>query len=555
MQRVPPRAWPEPPLRFESHFGRVMPCFRDRPRDLNELVAHTVSRYADRDAVIDGPVRLTYAALEQRAARVAAGLAADGVSEADRVVLLITNRAEFTVALLAVFRLGAIAVPVNVREERDGIAFVLNQCQAKAVIFDAELASRVPATEAAPALALRYAIGQATGVDGPGDAHSGATARHPSRGTQPFSRLEACADTPPAYAHPGEDMTAVLLYTSGTTGRPKGAMLTHFNIVHSALHFQICCDCTSADRSMLAVPASHVTGLVAIILTMFNVGGCVVVMREFKATPFLELAARERVTHTIVVPAIYNLLLRDPNFDRFDLSAWRVGGYGGAPMPQATIQRLAEKLPRLALQNAYGATETTSPTTMVAAGEQAAHLASVGQIVTCGDVRVMDDDGREVATGETGEIWIGGPMVVPGYWDNPEATAREFVGGYWKSGDIGAIDADGYVYVFDRKKDLINRGGYKIFCAEVESVLMAHPEVVEAALVAQPDNVLGEKGRAFVVARGEAAMATLTEALRAHCAEHLADYKVPDFFTYLDTPLPRNANGKVLKRALRDGAA
>lgn len=534
MPYASPRAWPERALRFESHHGRVVPCFRDRPRDLNELVAHTVSRYADREAVVDGTTRLTYAALEQRAARVAAGLAADGIAAGDRVVLLITNRAEFMIALLAVFRLGAIAVPVNVREERDGIVFVLNQCQAKAIIFDGELAARVPATNEAPTLAQRYAIGaQRDGI-------------------QSFARLEQSTGAPPSYAHPGEDATAVLLYTSGTTGRPKGAMLTHFNIVHSVTHFQICCDCTAADRSMLAVPASHVTGLVAIILTMFNVGGCVVVMREFKASPFLELAARERITHTIVVPAIYNLLLRDPAFDRYDLSAWRVGGYGGAPMPQATIQRLAQKLPRLALQNAYGSTETTSPTTMVPAGQQEAHLASVGQLVSCADVRVMDDDGREVPTGQTGEIWIGGPMVVPGYWDNAEATAREFVGGYWKSGDIGAIDAEGYVYVLDRKKDLINRGGYKIFCAEVESVLMAHPDVVEAALIAQPDNVLGEKGRAIVVPHSSAATETLTERLRKHCAEHLADYKVPDFFTYRQTPLPRNANGKVLKRALRD---
>ncbi len=546
MQRVPPRAWPERALRFESHFGRVVPCFRDRPRDLNELVAHTVSLHADREAVVDGTTRMSYGELEQRAARVAAGLTDDGVHEGDRVVLLITNRAEFMIALLAVFRLGAIAVPVNVREERDGIVFVLNQCQAKAIIFDVSLAARVPTATEAPALKLRYAI-----ADAPGQAASGA---HLS-GTHAFSRLEASTATPPAYAHPGEDATAVLLYTSGTTGRPKGAMLTHWNIVHSAMHFQICCQCTAADRSMLAVPASHVTGLVAIILTMFNVGGCVVVMREFKATPFLELAARERITHTIVVPAIYNLLLRDPSFDRFDLSHWRVGGYGGAPMPQATIQRLAEKLPRLSLQNAYGATETTSPATMVRAGEQAAHLASVGQLVTCGDIRVMDDDGREVPTGQTGELWIGGPMVVPGYWDNPEATAREFVGGYWKSGDIGSIDAEGYVYVLDRKKDLINRGGYKVFCAEVESVLMGHPDVVEAALIAQPDDVLGEKGRAIVVPRAGVASPTLTEALRAHCAAHLADYKVPDFFSYRDAPLPRNANGKVLKRALRDTAA
>jgi acyl-CoA synthetase (AMP-forming)/AMP-acid ligase II len=200
--------------------------------------------------------------------------------------------------------------------------------------------------------------------------------------------------------------------------------------------------------------------------------------------------------------------------------------------------------------NAYGATETTSPTTLMPMGQQAANVDSVGAVVPCGDVKVMDDAGREVSTGEPGELWIAGPMVVPGYWNNPQATAREFADGYWKSGDIGAIDAHGFVRVFDRKKDLVNRGGYKVYSAEVESVLSLHPLVLESALVAVPDPVLGEKTHAFVVTRN----ATATpELLRAHCARHLADYKVPDFMTLRAEPLPRNANGKVLKRALRAG--
>jgi acyl-CoA synthetase (AMP-forming)/AMP-acid ligase II len=525
-----PYPWDAPPTRHEAHFGRVIPCFRDRPRHLNELMAHTVSRYGKREALVDGDTRLTYAALDGIARRVAAGLAADGVAAGDRVILLVTNRAEFMTALLGVLRRGAIAVPVNVREERDGITFVANQCGAKAIVFDAALAERVATPAEAPTIALRYAIGGAVG------------------GAHAFARLAESSAAPVAPAAPAEEDTAVLLYTSGTTGRPKGAMLTHLNIVHSVMHFAACMNNTCNDRSMLAVPASHVTGLVAITLSMFYVGGCVLVMGEFKAAPFLALASRERMTHTLVVPAIYNLLLRHPDFDGTDLSRWRVGGYGGAPMPELTINQLATKLPNLVLQNAYGSTETTSPTTVVPAGQQAAHLASVGRIVTCGDVRVMDDDGRELAAGEAGELWIGGPMVVPGYWDNPEATVREFVGGYWKSGDIGRIDADGYVYVFDRKKDMINRAGYKVYCAEVESVLAAHEAVIEAALVAQPDPVLGEKSRAFVVAREGAS----AEVLRAYCAKHLADYKVPDFFTFLAEPLPRNANGKVLKRSLRE---
>jgi acyl-CoA synthetase (AMP-forming)/AMP-acid ligase II len=329
-------------------------------------------------------------------------------------------------------------------------------------------------------------------------------------------------------------------------------MLTQLNLVHSALHYQHCLQLGAGERALLAVPASHVTGLVAIILAMLRVGGCVLMLRDFKARAFLELASRERMTFTLVVPAIYNLCLREPDFEQFDLSRWRIGGFGGAPMPEGSIRALAQKLPQLLLVNAYGATETSSPATIMPPGGQAAHLDSVGAVLPCAELRVMDDEGREVPPGAEGEIWIAGPMVVPGYWDNAAATLNEFCGGYWKSGDIGSIDAHGYVRIFDRKKDLINRGGYKVFCAEVENVLSLHPAVIESALIARADPVLGEKSHAFIL-RSDPACSE--DELRAHCARHLADYKLPDFITFVEQPLPRNANGKLLKRALREQAA
>jgi len=522
-----------PRLREETHFGRAVRCFAERPASVMAMLADAVARHGAREAVVDGEHRLDYAKLDRVTQRVAGHLHRLGLQAGDRLVLFLANEREFVHALLAALRLGAIAVPVNTREQRPELGFILNQCGAKAIVFDAALADRLPSPAEAPALAVRLSVGGA------------------APGATPFEELLETRSPAAPRATPGEEETAVILYTSGTTGRPKGAMLTHLNLVHSALHYRVCMQLTHADRSLLAVPASHVTGLVAILLAMFAAGGCVVMLREFKARTFLELAARERMTHTLVVPAIYNLCLRDPDFDRFDLSAWRIGGFGGAPMPEATIRALAGKLPGLMLMNAYGATETTSPTTIMPMGLQAANLDSVGVVVPCAEVRVTDEAGREVPPGTSGEIRVAGPMVVPGYWDNPEASAREFADGYWKSGDIGSIDAHGFVRVFDRKKDLINRGGYKVYSAEVESVLSLHPLVVEAALVGVPDPVLGEKSHAFVVARD----ATCTpEALRAHCARHLADYKVPDFFTLRSEPLPRNANGKLLKRALREVA-
>ena len=186
------------------------------------------------------------------------------------------------------------------------------------------------------------------------------------------------------------------------------------------------------------------------------------------------------MTHTLMVPAMYNLCLLVPDFAARDLGSWRIGGYGGAPMPVPTIDALAERLPSLVLVNAYGATETTSPTTMMPSGLTRDHADTVGVALPCAEIIVMDDDGREVPAGQVGELWIGGPMVVPGYWDNPDATAASFSAGFWHSGDLGSVDADGFVRIVDRKKDMLNRGGFKIYSVEVENALMAFPGVVEA---------------------------------------------------------------------------
>jgi acyl-CoA synthetase (AMP-forming)/AMP-acid ligase II len=238
----------------------------------------------------------------------------------------------------------------------------------------------------------------------------------------------------------------------------------------------------------------------------------------------------------------------DPAFGSFDLAAWRLGAFGGAPMPEATIRTLAEKLPNLTLVNAYGATETTSPTTIMPPGENLARLDSVGQVVPCGEVVVMDERGKPLPPGTPGEIWIRGPMVVGGYWNKPQANAEGFSDGFWHSGDIGSIDADGFVRVFDRVKDMINRGGYKIFSAEVENTLSYHPGVVECAVIGQHDPVLGERVRAFILPRDAHVTA---DDIRRFCAERMADYKVPEIIVMITEPLPRNANGKVQKAILR----
>ena len=524
--------YPVPPMRYEAlHTDRVVRCFVDRPAGFYAMFARSVAARAAHDAVVCEGRRWSYAATEAEAARIAAGLAARGITAGDRVLMFIANRPEFVFVLLAVQRLGAIAVPVGVREQRPGLAYIAGQCGAKAIVFDAELAERIPDAAEAPSLGLRVVVG-GTGA-----------------GSLAALAADAAASPPPAVASAGEDDVACILYTSGTTGRPKGAMLTQRNVVHSVLHYQACMRLVPEDRSALAVPGSHVTGLIAIIAAMLQVGGAIVVVPAFQAADFVRLVEAERISHTLMVPAMYNLCLLSGAMARHDLSSWRVGGYGGAPMPVATIDALAAQLPQLSLLNAYGATETTSPTTMMPAGLTRAHADSVGVALPAADIRVMDDDGREVAPGDTGELWIGGPMVVPGYWANPEATAAAFTAGYWHSGDLGSVDAQGFVRVFDRKKDMLNRGGYKIYSVEVENVLMAWPGMVEAAVVGKPCPVLGERVHAVLHAPGAVRD---DAALRRFCAERLADYKVPESFVWSDQALPRNANGKLMKRLLRD---
>ncbi len=535
MTMLQDRHWPAQgpggALRVEHHFdGRSFRCFSDRPPHIDAMFRSQVTRFAAREALVADGRRITYGELDRLVDRMAGNLARRGIVPGDRVALLLGNCPEFLVAVLACARLGAIAMPIGTRQRGPELEYLLNDSGAAALIFESEFAANLPALAAVPGLRHRIVVGAVVA------------------GAEPVAALLEPA-APPAAPAIGEEDTAIILYTSGTTGKPKGAMLSHLNIIHSLIHFTRCMQLTEADRAMLAVPAAHVTGTVAILLTTLYCGGCSVMLRAFKARDFLELAARERITFACMVPAMYILCLMDPDFDRFDLSAWRVGSFGGAPMPEATIDALARKLPNLVLSNAYGATETTSPTTLMPLGQNLDHRDSVGQVVPCGEVRVVDELGRPVPLGTPGELWIRGPMVVKGYWNKPEANAASFTDGFWHSGDIGSMDEAGFVRVFDRLKDMINRGGYKVFSAEVENALAYHPGVVECAVVGRPDPVLGERVQAFVLPKSADVTA---EAIRRFCAERMADYKVPEIVEFVAEPLPRNANGKVQKALLRE---
>ncbi|ABE38427.1 AMP-dependent synthetase and ligase [Rhodopseudomonas palustris BisB5] len=528
------------PLRRETHYGdRTMLCFADRPPTLAAMFDDLVARFGERPAIVDDRT-LSYRELDAQMRRIAASLTGLGVARGDRVALFLGNCWEFLACTLACNRIGALLVPIGTRQRRAELEFLLNNSGAKVLVFEADLADQIPAPAEAPTLQHRFAAH--------GDAPSDAD------GARPFDDLLAAspADAPIAAMH--EDDTAVILYTSGTTGKPKGAELTHLSILHSAYAFARAHELTEHDRGLVAVPLSHVTGLVGVSYATLAAGGCVVLMRQaYKTADFLALASRERITYSILVPAIYTLAAMHPEFDRYDLSAWRIGCFGGAPMPVPTIEMLAKRLPNLQLRNAYGATETTSPTTIMPQACWRDHMDSVGQVIPYAQVRVMDADDNEVAPGEPGELLISGPMVVPRYWQRPDANAKDFVDGYWRSGDIGSIDAEGFVRVFDRKKDMINRGGFKIFSAEVENVICGIDGVLETAIIGTPDPVLGERVNAIVVTSEGAAVSERDVA--AYCAARMSDYKVPESIIIRSEPLPRNANGKIQKTVLRETIA
>lgn len=512
--------------------GRRVRCFARRPTDgLWAMLGRAARARPDAEALIFGDRRVRYAEFAAVVERVAASLVVGcGVEPGARVGLLLGNGLELAYAFYACQRLGAVAVPLNTRLQGPELEYMLAHAGAQVLIGDPEPLARLDA-DRLPDLGHRFATAEG------------------AAGYRAWAELLA-PDVPSApLIAVREDDPACILYTSGTTGLPKGAVLTHVGMAHTLEHYARAMALGADERSLAAVPLFHVTGLAGQLALMVYLGGCTVILPRFKADEFLDLMRREGCTHTIAVPTMYVLCLMTPGHAP-GLPRWRVAAYGGAPMPQATVAALAERFPRLRLHNVYGATETSGPATIGPAESALGRPASVGLPVMCAELRVVDEGDRDVEPGQAGELWIKGPMVVPGYWGDPGADADSFAdGGYWRSGDVARLDRDGYVYILDRKKDMISRGGFKVYCAEVEGALYQHPDVLEAAVVGVPDPVLGERVKAVVVPR--AGRAADPADIQAFCARRLGDYKVPELVEVRDA-LPRNPGGKVLKQILRE---
>ena len=473
-----------------------------------------------------------------------------GVPKGDRVAIAMRNYPEWSVAFWAAAAAGAVVVPLNAWWTAPELVYGFEDSGSKVVFLDEERVGRL--ADDLPALGLAGVIVAKAKGDLPAEVQ---------RFEDVLGDVPADATLPDVELHPEDDAT--IFYTSGTTGKPKGALGTHRNICSNLLSL-VFANARRALRSskpqaaepegqntyLLSVPFFHATGCHSVLVANLAFGGKIVIMHKWDPERALELIEREKVTTFGGVPSMVWQVLESPSFDTRDTSSVRSIGYGGAPAPPELVRRIEAMFPGRTPSNGYGLTETSSVTTMNAGDDYIAKPKSVGVPVAVCEVKVVDPDGNEVPVGEVGELWIKGPNVVKGYWNKPEATEAAFGGGWFRSGDGARLDEDGFVYIVDRIKDMVIRGGENVYCAEIEAAMFEHPEVSDVAVIGVPHDVLGEEVGA-VVLRTPGSSVTAEE-LQAHVKERLAAFKVPAHFFFRDEPLPRNPQGKVLKRELKD---
>ncbi|MPY81118.1 MAG: AMP-binding protein [Actinophytocola sp.] len=472
--------------------------YADLPATLLDMLRAHVDTLPDAEAVVElGGDRLTYAQLWQRASRVAGGLRANGVKHGDRVAVRYPAGTNWVLAFWGTVMAGGIAVAVNTRSAEPEVEFVLGDAG-----VTVDLAADTPLPDGAPYIAQDI---DATDV-------------------------------------------AALFYTSGTTGRPKGVPTTHQAFVTNAENMIRCVgiprDSGPDLRTLISVPLFHVTACNSQLLVAAYVGGTSVIMPALDVPQLIEALAAERISFVVTVPAVYSLLLRHSSFADADVSGVRIVGYGGAPIAPSLVRSLKAAFGKATVMNGYGMTETASLITVLPDQDAVQHAESVGYAVPSVDVGVVPigDDPN------VGELVVRGANVTAGYWNRPDATAETIVDGWLHTGDIVRVDDAGRVNIIDRSKDIINRGGENVSSVEVEAELLAAPGVVDAAVLAVPDDVMGEKvGAVLVTDQAELDV----DAVIAHCRSTLADFKIPQYATVFTEALPRNAGGKLLKNQLR----
>ncbi|MCJ0762355.1 long-chain fatty acid--CoA ligase [Variovorax terrae] len=535
-------------------------------------LAVSALRYPDKPALVFFGRILSYAEVVRQAERLAARLQALGVKKGDRVVLLMQNCPQLVIAHFAILRANAVVVPVNPMNRAEELKHYITDPDAKVALTTGDLAPElVRASDAlAPGERLAHLIvtqftdafdANVAGDDAPPEAWaSWLLTRHalPAlAGGQVQAWTEALAGSEPVPAlDSGPDDLALLPYTSGTTGLPKGCMHTHASIMHNAVAGCFWGNGTPENVTLAVVPMFHITGMVSLMHTSIYTGAALIIMPRWERDLAGRLISRWKVTHWTNIPTMVIDLLASPNFAQYDLSSLVYIGGGGAAMPQAVAQRLLDQF-GLRYSEGYGLTETAAPSHSNPPDHPKQQCLGIPFMST--DARVVDPDTlREMPVGEQGEIIIHGPEVFKGYWKRPEATAAAFIEfegkPFFRSGDLGRVDEDGYFFLTDRLKRMINASGFKVWPAEVEALMFRHPAIQEACVIAAKDVYRGETVKAVVVLRASHRGQVSEQDIIDWCRENMAVYKVPRIVQFADA-LPKSGSGKVMWRTLQEAEA
>jgi fatty-acyl-CoA synthase len=509
-----------------------------RRMSYGELLARTARKTPDARALRFKDKDMTFGELDERVTRLANALAERGIATGDRVATLMLNSIEVVEVYLACGRLGAICVPINFRLVADEVSYIADDSGATAVVVDAVCASVVAEVrERVPRLGACLVVDERAEAAGPGAAAY-------------EDALRAASDTPPI-VDVSEHAPGFIMYTSGTTGRPKGAVLSHFNLLMNTFNVMVTTGISRADEIFLCgLPLFHIAGL-DLISPQLMLGGTSVLLEtgEFDAAKVVDILEREQITGCYFVPTQLQQLCEVPGVRDRKLSLRRIF-WGASVAPPSVLQAMAETFPGIPTYNCFGQTEMSALTTVLMGEDAERKMGSIGKPIMNVEARLVDEDMNDVPQGVPGEIVYRGPTVMQEYWNNPAATADAFYGGWFHSGDLVREDEEGYLYVVDRKKDMIISGGENIYCAEVEAVIDANPKVREVAIVGVPHEKWVETPLA-VIAPSDAADPPDEAEIIEWCRGRLASYKKPTRVVIVDA-LPRNASGKILKFQLRE---
>lgn len=527
--------------------GSPIRTFKNAPPNVR-LLWQSTAQFAERDYLVYGDERLTYGEAHAQVASIANWLIAHGVKPGDRVAIAMRNYPEWMLIYWACACIGVAAVGMNAWWTAPEMAYGMKDAEPKVLFADAERIARLAEQPGMLGDTLLVAVRA--------DTPPGAVA---------WSEVAAHGGSLPDVAvDPDDDLC--IFYTSGTTGFPKGAQLTHRSCVSNLMNMMFAGQASALATqratgveppaappipvSLVTTPLFHVTANNCGAYAVTAAGGKMVLMYRWDAGEALKLIERERCTSAGGVPVMARELITHPDFDKYDTSSLLTVGGGGAQLQPDLVAKIDKAVATARPNTGYGMTETSGIITSIAGDFFVDKPASCGRAMPTFEVKVVGDDGQPLPPGQPGELWVRGSSVIKGYINRPEATADSITDGWLHTGDVAYLDEEQFIYLVDRKKDMVLRGGENIYCAEVESALHGHPGVAECSVFGVADDRLGEEvGVAVYLQPGQA---VTPDALRAHCAGAIAKHKIPRYIWMMDAPLPRNANGKFLKRELRD---